>query len=67
MDKRTAAFLVSFTVLIATIDPVRADYTLDDSVGLGRVFDGIGGLSGGGVSQIKGGAPARRYSYWVSV
>ena len=24
-------------------------YTLDDSPGLGRVFDGIGGLSGGGV------------------
>lgn len=25
-------------------------YVLDDSVGLGRQFDGIGGLSGGGVS-----------------
>lgn len=25
-------------------------YPLDDSVGLGRRFDGIGGLSGGGVS-----------------
>ena len=25
-------------------------YVLDDSVGLGRRFDGIGGLSGGGVS-----------------
>ena len=24
-------------------------YTVDDSPGLGRVFDGIGGLSGGGV------------------
>lgn len=25
-------------------------YVLDDSIGLGRRFDGIGGLSGGGVS-----------------
>ena len=25
-------------------------YTIDDSSGLGRRFDGIGGLSGGGVS-----------------
>ena len=51
MNKRTAALLVPFTLLIATIDHhVRADYMLDDSVGLGRVFDGIGGLSGGGVS-----------------
>ena len=24
-------------------------YVLDDSIGLGRQFDGIGGLSGGGV------------------
>ena len=27
-----------------------APYVLDDTGGLGRVFDGIGGLSGGGVS-----------------
>ncbi len=26
-------------------------YTLDDSPGLGRKFDGVGGLSGGGVSR----------------
>lgn len=33
--------------------PLRADaqtYVVDDTVGLGRQFDGIGGLSGGGVS-----------------
>ena len=30
-----------------------ASYTLDDSGGLGRRFDGIGGLSGGGVSTNK--------------
>ena len=63
MDKRTAALLVSFTILVTTIDhAVRADYMLDDSVGLGRMFDGTGGLSAG-VSQIKGGALAPRYSY----
>ena len=28
-------------------------YVLDDTPGLGRVFDGIGGLSGGGVSRGK--------------
>ena len=33
--------------------PLRAGaqtYVLDDTVGLGRRYDGIGGLSGGGVS-----------------
>ena len=51
MNKRTAALLVPFTLLITAIDHhVRAEYILDDTVGLGRVFDGIGGLSGGGVS-----------------
>jgi hypothetical protein len=29
-----------------------ASYNFDDSVGLGRQFDGIGGLSGGGVIFI---------------
>lgn len=29
---------------------VSQTYVLDDGVGLGRQFDGIGGLSGGGVS-----------------
>ncbi len=28
------------------------DYDLDDKTGLGRSFDGIGGLSGGGVSVL---------------
>ena len=51
MNKGMAALLVPFTLLIATIYHVRADYMLDDSVGLGRMFDGIGGLSGGGVSR----------------
>lgn len=50
MGRRTAVLLVALTVLIPNVDYVRADYMLDDSVGLGRMFDGIGGLSGGGVS-----------------
>lgn len=29
-------------------------YVIDDKIGLGREFDGIGGLSGGGVSNVKG-------------
>jgi len=27
-------------------------YVIDDRIGLGREFDGIGGLSGGGVSEV---------------
>ena len=30
---------------------VTGEYLIDDSIGLGRRFDGIGGLSGGGVSN----------------
>ena len=47
MNKLLKALLV---VLI--IDNVCAVYVIDDSVGLGRMFNGIGGLSGGGVSPI---------------
>ena len=44
------ALLVAVAVLHAV--PIAAQvYVLDDSAGLGRRFDGIGGLSGGGVSQ----------------
>ena len=28
---------------------MKSNYNIDDSAGFGRVFDGIGGLSGGGV------------------
>jgi len=52
MNIRTAAILL-LTITKLIID-VRADYILDDSVGLGRMFDGIGGLSGGGVSYMGG-------------
>uniref|UniRef100_A0A8C5CNN2 Galactocerebrosidase n=1 Tax=Gadus morhua TaxID=8049 RepID=A0A8C5CNN2_GADMO len=36
-----------FTIAICVTD----QYVLDDKVGLGRVFDGIGGLSGGGATS----------------
>ena len=35
-------------VLVVVVN--STDYVVDDSGGLGRMFDGIGGLSGGGVS-----------------
>ena len=37
-------------ILALASNHVRANYVVDDSVGLGRMFNGIGGLSGGGVS-----------------
>ena len=43
--------LLLFTFLSGLCQRVGAQtYVLDDSAGLGRRFDGIGGLSGGGVS-----------------
>ena len=44
-----ATFLVLF-LSIAEGDDI---YILDDSPGLGRIFDGIGGLSGGGVRSVE--------------
>ncbi len=45
---------VLLLVAIASLHMVagRSVYNVDDSVGLGRRFDGIGGLSGGGVSSL---------------
>ena len=43
--------LVLLACLLGLCLPVSAGtYVVDASVGLGRRFDGIGGLSGGGVS-----------------
>jgi len=44
--------LVAFAIftLMRVVEGGDVIYTLDDSPGLGRMFDGIGGLSGGGVS-----------------
>lgn len=46
--------LVSALLLVSPgLQPVASLlYVLTDSDGLGRVFDGIGGLSGGGVSRV---------------
>ena len=38
-------------ILALASNYVCANYVVDDSVGLGRMFNGIGGLSGGGVSD----------------
>ena len=38
-------------ILALASNYVCANYVVDDSVGLGRMFNGIGGLSGGGVSN----------------
>lgn len=43
--------MMSTTLLPFVLMSVSAQYVVDDSVGLGRRFDGIGGLSGGGVSR----------------
>lgn len=50
-----ADYLVTVILLIIRFS-VRADYTLDDSVGLGRLFDGIGGLSAGVSLRVEPGA-----------
>lgn len=42
-------FLVFLSLPICACQP----YYLSDKAGLGRVFDGIGGLSGGGVSTAR--------------
>ena len=41
---QTIPFFVASVAVLAS-----GQYVLDNSVGLGRKFDGIGGLSGGGV------------------
>ena len=42
--------LVLFMHILVCIS--ASNYSVDDGVGLGRTFDGIGGLSGGGVSSV---------------
>ena len=41
----------SFIFLLVQLAPANS-IAFDDSVGYGRQFDGIGGLSGGGVSYV---------------
>lgn len=43
---------VFFSIFLCISVCFGEDYDLDDKTGLGRSFDGIGGLSGGGVSVL---------------
>ena len=43
--------LCQFWLLLGCAAVCVGQYTFDDSHGLGRTFDGIGGLSGGGVGD----------------
>lgn len=46
-ETNICAFLfISFCILVCSADN---NYFIDDTGGFGRTFDGIGGLSGGGV------------------
>lgn len=42
---------VAVTLLLCALLAPGSSYVLDDSDGLGREFDGIGAVSGGGVSR----------------
>jgi len=46
------AWLVAVNLLALLAVGVRGDYVVDDTEGVGKMFDGIGGLSGGGVSSL---------------
>ena len=46
------AALYLFALLVLTYPSAVYGYVVDDSAGFGRKFDGIGGLSGGGVSCL---------------
>lgn len=49
--RKMPSSLVVVCVVFVCFNLSRGDnYVLDDKSGLGRTFDGIGGLSGGGVS-----------------
>lgn len=37
---------------LSVVGGIIAQYVFDDTVGLGRRFDGVGGLSGGGVGAM---------------
>ncbi len=46
-------FCLTLLLLVFQLEAADDTITLTDSDGLGRVFDGIGGLSGGGVSKLN--------------
>ena len=47
-----AVYLTFVAALCVALVTGQGTYDVDDSVGLGRKFDGIGGLSGGGVTIL---------------
>ncbi|XP_076017139.1 galactocerebrosidase-like isoform X2 [Genypterus blacodes] len=52
MDAAAASALPAFLVLVLFLGLCSSqNYVLDDKAGLGRVFDGVGGLSGGGATS----------------
>ena len=51
MDIISVVFVYGSLQLVTT--HAYSVYNFDDSVGLGRRFDGIGGLSGGSVSIVN--------------
>lgn len=53
MGKMSSSLVVVYVLLMCFIFCRGDDYALDDKTGLGRTFDGIGGLSGGGVSLLN--------------
>ncbi|XP_071090488.1 galactocerebrosidase-like [Haliotis cracherodii] len=44
-------FVASFCFVIGSGDPTPGKYTIDDTPGYGRGFDGIGAISGGGATS----------------
>ncbi|XP_077992029.1 galactocerebrosidase-like [Glandiceps talaboti] len=46
---QTCTFFVAYALIVGTI--LSSTYDIDDTKGLGRVFDGIGGISGGGATS----------------
>ena len=48
----TMAGVAALNLLILLAVGVSGDYVVDDTGGVGRMFDGIGGLSGGGVCSL---------------
>lgn len=49
-----SASRAALPLLLCALLAFGGAYVLDDSDGLGREFDGIGAISGGGVSSLRG-------------
>lgn len=62
MYTHSVLFIISFS-----LGCFAEFYVIDDRIGLGREFDGIGGLSGGGVSNVKGSSSVKSCLLTVSL